>query len=381
MSTEIIMPALSPTMEYGTLARWLIKSGDHVSEGDIIAEIETDKATMELEASEAGFISDILVVDGSEDIAVGTPLARLTDQGTKPTKTAAPEKDAPPAAAPAPETLKAAPPAAKPVESIVAPPILTGTSNLSPVAKELAIRFGIDPKIVNGTGAGGQITRADILSHLPDDQRVETRVPIPAQTSASPSPISNPSLAPSQTGATSQPSMSIECDMRSLVRMRARINAAQAQSEDQKISIDAIMVRVLGRALAQAPELSGSEIIVGVSGKTGQGQVTAPERSGLSAIQAQIDATDAIGASNCRYDNHSHLGIRQSIPVCGPGEMLALSVGAYNGEPEPQDEAGPSSNTATITASFAPPIMAPDVSATILGHIKATIEKPERLYL
>ena len=81
MTTEILMPALSPTMEEGTLAKWLVKEGDTVSAGDILAEIETDKATMEFEAVDEGTISRILVSEGSEGIKVNSPIAILADDG------------------------------------------------------------------------------------------------------------------------------------------------------------------------------------------------------------------------------------------------------------------------------------------------------------
>ena len=81
MATELTMPALSPTMEVGTLARWLVKEGDSVEPGDLIAEIETDKATMEFEAVDPGVIAKLLVAEGSEDVAVGTPIAMLAEEG------------------------------------------------------------------------------------------------------------------------------------------------------------------------------------------------------------------------------------------------------------------------------------------------------------
>ena len=83
MTTEILMPALSPTMEEGTLAKWLVKEGDTVSSGDILAEIETDKATMEFEAVDEGTIEKILVSEGSEGIKVNSPIAILIDDGEK----------------------------------------------------------------------------------------------------------------------------------------------------------------------------------------------------------------------------------------------------------------------------------------------------------
>ena len=121
MATEILMPALSPTMEEGTLAKWLVKEGDTVSSGDIIAEIETDKATMEFEAVDEGTIGKILIAEGTEGVKVNTPIAVLLEDGesaddisttAQPAPTAAPAQDAPqPAASPAPAAVKPAAPA------------------------------------------------------------------------------------------------------------------------------------------------------------------------------------------------------------------------------------------------------------------------------
>ena len=120
MATEILMPALSPTMEEGTLAKWLVKEGDTVSSGDIIAEIETDKATMEFEAVDEGTIGKILIAEGTEGVKVNTPIAVLLEDGesaddisatAQPAPTAAPAQDAPqPAAVPAPAAVKPAAP-------------------------------------------------------------------------------------------------------------------------------------------------------------------------------------------------------------------------------------------------------------------------------
>ncbi|WP_309644117.1 biotin/lipoyl-containing protein, partial [Phenylobacterium sp.] len=114
MSIDVLMPALSPTMEEGTLAKWHVKKGDKVSSGDVIAEIETDKATMEVEAVDEGVIEDILVAEGSEGVKVNTPIARLSgeDAGSAPptAKTEAPKVEAPKAEAPKAEAAATAPP-------------------------------------------------------------------------------------------------------------------------------------------------------------------------------------------------------------------------------------------------------------------------------
>ncbi|WP_319823462.1 pyruvate dehydrogenase complex E1 component subunit beta [Thalassovita sp.] len=117
MAIEILMPALSPTMEEGTLAKWLVKEGDTVSSGDIIAEIETDKATMEFEAVDEGVIGKILVAEGTEGVKVNTPIAVLVEEGESADDiVAAPVTEAPVAAAPAPVAAVAAAPAAKPAD-------------------------------------------------------------------------------------------------------------------------------------------------------------------------------------------------------------------------------------------------------------------------
>ena len=111
MPTELKMPALSPTMEEGTLAKWLVKEGDTVSSGDILAEIETDKATMEFEAVDEGTIAKILVAEGSDGVKVGTPIAIIAGDGESVDVPAPKAEAAPPAKVEEPKKVEAAPPA------------------------------------------------------------------------------------------------------------------------------------------------------------------------------------------------------------------------------------------------------------------------------
>ena len=161
--TDILMPALSPTMEEGVLAKWHVKVGDIVSAGDVIAEIETDKATMEVEAVDEGEITDILVAEGSEGVKVNTPIARLKDEGgAAAPKPAAKTEDAPKAeAAPAEaEAPKAAAPAAP---APVAPKSDSGERIFaSPLARRIAAQSGVDLKSVKGTGPHGRIVKRDV---------------------------------------------------------------------------------------------------------------------------------------------------------------------------------------------------------------------------
>src|SRR6187399_1090939 len=148
MSIELKMPALSPTMEEGTLAKWLVKEGDTVSSGDILAEIETDKATMEFEAVDEGKIARILVPEGSDGVKVGTPIAMLAGEGEDASTVQAP------AAAPAPGTEA---PAEQKTEPTPAPKAETGTTQL---AKAPAVPTG--PEVPAGT-AMTQVTLREAL--------------------------------------------------------------------------------------------------------------------------------------------------------------------------------------------------------------------------
>ena len=160
--TDILMPALSPTMEEGVLAKWHVKVGDIVSAGDVIAEIETDKATMEVEAVDEGEITDILVAEGSEGVKVNTPIARLKDEGgAAAPKPAAKTEEAPKAEA-APAEAEA-PKAAAPAPAPVAPKSDSGERIFaSPLARRIAAQSGVDLKSVKGTGPHGRIVKRDV---------------------------------------------------------------------------------------------------------------------------------------------------------------------------------------------------------------------------
>ena len=164
MATEILMPALSPTMEEGTLAKWLVKEGDAVKSGQILAEIETDKATMEFEAVDEGTVGKILIAEGTAGVKVNTPIAVLLDEGEDASAVAAP-KAAAPAAPAAAAPAEAAPAPAAPV----AAPVATGGARVfaSPLARRIAKEKGLDLSAVKGSGPHGRIVRADVEAAQP----------------------------------------------------------------------------------------------------------------------------------------------------------------------------------------------------------------------
>ena len=164
MAIELKMPALSPTMEEGTLAKWLVKEGDAVKSGQILAEIETDKATMEFEAVDEGVIGKLLVAEGTEGVKVNSPIALLLEDGESASdaKAAAPKAEA--AKAEAPKT-EAAPSEAK--EAPAAPRKDGERVFASPLARRIAADKGIDLAAVTGSGPHGRIVKADVEGASP----------------------------------------------------------------------------------------------------------------------------------------------------------------------------------------------------------------------
>ena len=189
MPTQILMPALSPTMEEGKLAKWLVKEGDTITAGKVVAEIETDKATMEVEAVDEGTLAKILVPEGSEGVKVNTPIALIAEEGESVEEV---RKSAGEAAAPAPQPAAqpaaaaprpAAAPAAPQAATVQAEPVLAAAPPAatarpapaermpngegarifaSPLARRLAREAGIDLASIRGSGPHGRIIKRDI---------------------------------------------------------------------------------------------------------------------------------------------------------------------------------------------------------------------------
>ena len=158
MPTEILMPALSPTMEEGTLAKWLVKEGDTVKSGDLLAEIETDKATMEFEAVDEGVIGKILIAEGTENVKVNTAIAVLLADGESASDIGSAPAAPTPAAAPDATAIPAAP-----ATPVAAPAVSHGTRVFaSPLARRIAADKGIDLGSLTGSGPHGRIVKADV---------------------------------------------------------------------------------------------------------------------------------------------------------------------------------------------------------------------------
>ena len=185
MATNILMPALSPTMTEGTLSRWLKKEGEQVKAGDIIAEIETDKATMEVEAVDEGVLGKILVPDGTAGVKVNAPIAVLVDDGES-VQPAPPPPPGPRPLPPRPNRRKPQHPPRSPPAKPEPLPALNGRDHsrifASPLARRMAKQAGIDLSALKGSGPNGRIVRADIeaAQSAPAEPRPAAAAPAPA---------------------------------------------------------------------------------------------------------------------------------------------------------------------------------------------------------
>ena len=173
MAVNILMPALSPTMTDGTLARWLVSEGDAVRSGDVIAEIETDKATMEVEALDDGVMAKLVVAEGTQNVAVNALIAVLAEEGEDASEAAKEAENAPITAptaastpAPTPAPTPASTPAPTPASAPAAPQLAAGQKGervfASPLARRIAGDAGLDIGNLAGTGPHGRIIRADV---------------------------------------------------------------------------------------------------------------------------------------------------------------------------------------------------------------------------
>ncbi|BBB08752.1 pyruvate dehydrogenase complex dihydrolipoamide acetyltransferase [Sphingopyxis sp. EG6] len=297
MPIELKMPALSPTMEEGTLAKWLVKEGDSVKSGDLLAEIETDKATMEFEAVDEGVVSQILVAEGTDGVKVGTVIAVIAGEGEDAgnVKAAPAPAPAPAAASAAAEAKAEAPAPAKdvaPAEAGAAPvseptpavPTSAGTTEkgdrikASPLAKRLAAERGIDLATITGTGPGGRIVKDDL-----DGAPAGVAAPAAAASTAAPA-----AAAPAATSAPATagpipdfgiphedtklsgmrktiarrltqsmqeaPHIYLTVDIRldALLKLRGELNAS-LESRGVKLSVNDMLIKALAVALERVP--------------------------------------------------------------------------------------------------------------------------------
>jgi pyruvate dehydrogenase E2 component (dihydrolipoamide acetyltransferase) len=293
MSTELKMPALSPTMEEGTLAKWLVKEGDEVKSGDILAEIETDKATMEFEAVDEGKIAKILVPEGTDGVKVGQPIAILAGEGedvsaavaspsppagegqpsaARQGEGAPPKPDTPVSGAPAKALVQTPPAPGKPEAAPSSQPSPARGEGerikASPLARRLAQAQGIDLSTIQGSGPGGRIVRADLGTAVGG---AAAAAPGTAPRAAPVEPGEIPhelvklsnmrkTIARRLTESKQQIPhiyLTVDINLDALLKLRGDLNKG-LESRNIKLSVNDLMIKALAQALIEVPECNVS---------------------------------------------------------------------------------------------------------------------------
>ena len=435
MPIELKMPALSPTMEEGTLAKWLVKEGDEVRSGDILAEIETDKATMEFEAVDEGTVGKILVPEGSEGVKVGTVIALIGEEGED-VGTAAPTST--PAVAPSPTQPKAdekpaptspTPPAASPATAPApsAVPASSGTRiKASPLARKIAQQQGIDLSTLTGSGPGGRIVRADLdaapksaATPAPAAQQPSLQVVAPASVATAAAPAAVPdygipyeaqklnnvrkTIARRLTEAKQTiPHIYLTVDVRldALLKLRGDLNAA-LEPQGVKLSVNDLLIKALAKALLQVPSCnvsfagdelrrySRADISVAVAAPSGLITpiiVDAGAKS-VSAIATEMKAL-ADKAREGKLQPHEYqggtaslsnlgmFGIKQFDAVVNPPQAMILAVGAGEKRAVVVDDALGVATVMSVTGSFDHRAIDGADGAQLLTAFKALVEAP-----
>ena len=373
MSIELKMPALSPTMEEGTLARWLVKEGDMVKSGDILAEIETDKATMEFEAVDEGTISQILVAEGTDGVKVGTIIAMIAGEDEAATPAPAPKPVAKPAAA-APAKAATAPvaaPAATPAPQPAPKPATSDRVIASPLAKRIAEQKGIDLTGMQGSGPNGRIVKADLEGSAPQAQAATATAPLvtaaPIQLGDIQTPhevvkLSNMRKTIARRLSEAKQTiphiyLTIDVQLDALLKLRTELNASLA-SRGIKLSVNDMLIKALGLALVQVPKCNVSfagdqlimyqraDISVAVSIPNGliTPIITGAEGKAISAISTEMGEL-AARAKDGKLQPHEYqggtaslsnmgmYGIKQFDAVINPPQSMIMAIGA--GEKRP----------------------------------------------
>ena len=433
MAVKILMPALSPTMTDGTLARWLVGEGDKVRSGDVIAEIETDKATMEVEALDDGVIAKIIVAEGSQNVAVNALIAVLAEEGedvSEATKIAegaeaapVPAKAAPvtPAPAPAPkdeaEQVAAPAPAAAAAPTPASAPASAASEGrarvfASPLARRIAGDAGLDIAAVKGTGPHGRIIRADVEDALAKGVTAPVAAVTPAGTSAQSERFEPHNAMRRVIAERLQQSkqtaphfyLTVECEIDTLLQARKALN--EAAPEGVKISVNDMVVKAAAAALIAVPEVNGyfeaegcryfSDADICIAVAVDGGLVTPVIRSanhlGLSAIASasadlakrardnQLDPSEYSGGT-FTISNLGMFGIKEFAAVINPPQAAILAVGAGEKRPVVRGDALAIATVMSVTLSADHRIVDGAVGAKWLQAFKGAIENPVTMLL
>ena len=437
MSIEIYMPALSPTMEKGTLAKWHVKEGDTVESGDIIAEIETDKATMEVESIDEGIVAKIAVAEGSEDVPVGDVIAVLAEEGEDVADVTlldkAPAASAPaasvPAAVEAAVEASAAPvvvPAVTPAAAAVSPKVNSGERvKASPLAKRIAKQSGIDLTTIAGSGPNGRVVKRDVEG-VPNV--VPMAAPAPAAPQAAAAPTTAAAYGPHDgipfeekrlsgmrkviakrltDSKTTVPHfyLTIECELDALLVQRKELNAMLAENGG-KLSVNDFVIRATALALKQVPaanvQFAGDKmywygradvsVAVAVDGGLVTPVVRGADSKGLAEISTDVKhlamkardgklVPEDYAGGTISISNLGMYGIKEFSAVINPPQGAILAIGAGEQRPVVKDGALAVATVMTVTMSCDHRAIDGAVGAEFLAAFKGYMEQPLTMLL
>ena len=420
MPVDVTMPKLSDTMEEGKILRWMKKPGDPVAIGEIIAEVETDKANMELEAYDEGVLAEVRVAEG-QSAPVGAVIAVLSDKKAPATK----EKAAPAAAKPAAEKAAAKPaddrrPAAPKPEPREAwrptvvkrpePPDARGEERVkaSPLARKIAEEHGVDLRAISGTGPGGRIVEKDV------EQAIQGGAEAPAPERAKPAAAGRVEL--SRIRRTTAKRMgeakreiphfyaSAEIAMDEAVRLKEALAALGGEYDD--LTYTHVLVKAVGLALRRVPELNASydgdamllhdQVNVGVATAVDDGLVVpvvhGADREPLAAIVRQARglleraragrfASDDLSGGTFTLSNLGMLPVTDFAAVINPPQAAILAVGAIREVPVVRAGRVVPGRTMTVTVSCDHRIIDGVLAGRFLRELKGLLENPLALVL
>ena len=420
MTIQVLMPALSPTMTEGKLAKWLKKEGDRLESGDVLAEIETDKATMEIEVVDEGVLGKILVADGTEGVAVNAPIAVILEEGEK-------AADIDMSAAPAPAVVPAtseptAPSVAAPVAPAAAPTVpVTGGSRVfaSPLARRIAKQSGIDIAAISGTGPAGRIVKRDVEAAVAGGIAVKPQAPA-APASVAVTNTGGYSEVPNSTmrkviakrlleAKQTVPHfyLTIDCRIDALLEMRKKLNAVAPEGAGgYKISVNDFVVRAVALALRQVPEANATwtesaillfnDVDVSIAVATPNGLITpvvrVADKKGLATVSNEVKELagrardgklmpEEYQGGGFTISNLGMYGVKDFAAIINPPQSCILAVGAGEQRPVVKDGALAIATVMTCTLSVDHRSVDGAVGAQFLAAFKRIIEEPLTMML
>ena len=425
MSIELKMPALSPTMEEGTLAKWLVKEGDTVSSGDILAEIETDKATMEFEAVDEGTVAKILVAEGSDGVKVGTPIAILAGEGesveapaaAEPPKADEPKKEEAKVEPAAPAKGGGETPTAPPKPVAPAPKADSGDRiKASPLARRLAEAQGIDLATLKGSGPGGRIVRADLGDKaggaIAAPAAKAASAPVAALQPVEPLEIPHEAVKLSNMRKTIARRLTeskqqiphiyltVDVQLDALLKLRSELNVS-LESRGVKLSVNDMLIKALALSLIEVPECnvsfggdtlikySRADISVAVSIPGGLITPIVADANSKSMSKISTEMSDLAARAKegklqpneyqggtASLSNMGMYGIKHFEAVINPPQGMIMAIGAGEKRPFVIDDSLQIATIMSATGSFDHRAIDGADGARLMKAFKQLCEKP-----